>query len=126
VSERAVTTTTGTAHPPQGPAALQAVDPRKHEVDQHDVGGSLSEGLEPVLARRRLIDLVALVLEGEAHRGADALVVLDEEEAAGHTEMVSHRRGLCQAILPGRPGTAARIVTQPKYPAAYPELGHEG
>ena len=34
--------------------------------------------------RAGLVDLVALVFEGEAHRGADALVVLHQKDPAGH------------------------------------------
>ena len=114
------------ARAPDRPADLEAVDAGEHEVDEHDIGGALAEGLEAVLAGRRLVDLVALVLEGEPHRRPDAFVVLDQEEAAGHTQMVSHRRGPRQAIRPGRRAAGARIVTQPKRHPTYSRGSQEG
>ena len=50
--------------------------------------GDLGEVLEPDLARTCLVDLVALVLERQAHRGADPLVVLHEEDPVAHGRSV--------------------------------------
>ena len=40
------------------------------------------------LARSGLVDLVALVLERQAHRGADPFVVLHEEDPVAHGRIV--------------------------------------
>ena len=93
------------ARAPQLPAALEAVHAREHEVDEHDVGGLLGEALEADLARSGLVDLVALVLEGEAHRGADALVVLDEEDPAAHRSL--GRGSSRRSMVTRRPGARA-------------------
>ena len=71
---------------PDRPAHLEAVDAREHDVDEHHVGGLVLEVLEGVLAGGGLGHLPALVLQGQPHRGADALVVLDGEDARGHAQ----------------------------------------
>ena len=70
--------------PAELPAALEAVDAGQHQVDEDDIGRLVGEALEPDLTGAGLVDLVALVLEGQAHRGADALVVLHEEDSVAH------------------------------------------
>ena len=96
--------------------------PGQHDVDQHHVGGLALEVLEGVLAGGRLGDLPALVLEGQAHRGADALVVLDGEDARAHGAadptrqgaacgdacVRRRRRGARPGPGPGRCGSAGR------------------
>ena len=74
------------ARPPQLPAALETVHPREHQVDEHHVGRLLGEPLQGDLTRNGLVDVVALVLESQAHRGTDALVILDDQEPAGHDQ----------------------------------------
>ena len=66
------------------PADLEAVDAREHDVDQHDVGRIGLEGVERFLAGGGLDDVPTLVFEGEFDRGADALVVLDGQDARSH------------------------------------------
>ena len=71
------------ALPPQLAAAREAVHARQHDVDDHEVerlrrrapARTSSSASSPLAG---LGDLVALVLEGEAHRGADSLVVFDD------------------------------------------------
>ena len=67
-----------------GPADLEAVDVGEHDVDQHDVGGRLGELRQRLLAVLRLVDRPALVLEGQAHRRADALIVFDAQDPGAH------------------------------------------
>ena len=45
--------------------------------------------LDRLLAGGRLFDLVALVLEREAHRGTDPFVVFHEQDSVGHDSIVS-------------------------------------
>jgi hypothetical protein len=71
---------------PEGPAHLESVDARQHEVDEHDVGGPAGEGLQSLLATGRFDDRVALVLQGHPHGGLDPLVVLDSQNACAHAQ----------------------------------------
>ena len=86
VSSRAVTITIGTS-------LVRRIErhsskpsmPGQHDVDQHDVGRLAVERLERVLAAAGLLDGPALVLERQLHGGADALVVLDGQDAGSHS-----------------------------------------
>src|SRR5581483_6028630 len=73
------------------PAHLEAVDTGQHDVDEHDVRRVTLERLERLLAGLRLLDHPALVLEGHLDGGADALVVLDGEDAGAHPSIIPHR-----------------------------------
>ena len=70
---------------PQGPAALEAVHAGQHEVDQRQSVGASANRSSPSSPLASVIDRVALVLEGEAHRGPDPLVVLDHQDAPAHS-----------------------------------------
>ena len=67
---------------------LEAVDARKHDVDEYDVDGCPGEGRQGLFATGRLLHLPALVLEGEADCCADAFIVLDGQDPSSH---VHHR-----------------------------------
>ena len=69
---------------PYGPADGEAVHPRQHQVEQHDVEVVLLDQLERGFPRAGLDDLVALIgsqAEAEAVRMRE--VILDEQEAVG-------------------------------------------
>ena len=105
------------ARAPDRPAHLEAVDAREHDVDEHDVGRVAVERLERVLAGLGLLDLPALVLEGHLDRGADALVVLDGQDARAHASIIAHQRQRVHVVratsmrLVSRVSTAARNRT---------------
>jgi len=65
-------------------ADLESVDAGKHDVDQDDVGRLAGEGLQGLLSAGGLLDVPALLFEGEAHGGPDPLVVLHGEDARAH------------------------------------------
>ena len=65
----------------QLPATFEAIDVGKHEIDEHHVGAVRTENAQAVFGARGLGDLVALILQGEPHRGSDAVVVLNEQDA---------------------------------------------
>ena len=69
---------------PQGAAALEAVHAGQHQVDERDVGRGLGEHVETLLAAGGVPYLVAFALQGEAHGGSDALIVLDDQNASAH------------------------------------------
>jgi len=83
----------------QRPAALEPVHARQHEVDQRDVGGLGGEAVERVLPAGRLVDLIALTFEGQAHRGANPLVVLDHQDSAAHGSPVPADPGSAPGTL---------------------------
>src|SRR5579864_9360828 len=61
-------------------AGLIAVEPRHHDVDEHDVGlvvGYLGEGVEAIDRRE---DLAALLGEQRLGRAPDGLAVVDDED----------------------------------------------
>ena len=64
------------------PARLETVDAREHQVDQDQLGRLGREVGDGILAAPHVVDRVALVLERQAHRGTDPLVVLDDQDAA--------------------------------------------
>ena len=111
------------ARAPERAAHLEAVDAREHDVDEHDVGRAAGERLERVLTGLGLLDDPALVLERQLHGGADALVVLDGQDAGSHDRQSCPGRASCAGVSsalrrtrssraampgPGRCGSAAR------------------
>ena len=62
------------------PDEREAVHPAEHQVDQHEVGRVALDELQRDLGARRLGHLVALVLQGQAQGGTDAVVVLEDQE----------------------------------------------
>jgi hypothetical protein len=70
------------ALPAQGSARLESVHAREHEVDEHQLERVVCESVDRFLAAGHVLDHVALVLQGEAHRRTDPLVVLDDQDAA--------------------------------------------
>jgi hypothetical protein len=76
------------AGPADGTAHLEPVDTGQHDVDQHDVSGVAIERVKGILTVVGLFDDPAFVLQGHLHRGADALVVLDGQNARSHLLMV--------------------------------------
>ena len=65
---------------PQRPAHVEPRHVGQPQVEQHEVGLALGERGQPVGAVGGLADLVALVLERQAQRQADRVVVLDEQQ----------------------------------------------
>ena len=80
----------------QPPAGLEAVDARKHDVEDDDLRGPLGERRQAALAGRRDLDLEAGLAQAADERAAEQEVVLDDEHAGG-----------------GRFGHARRIPRQP-------------
>ncbi len=89
-------------HPADGAADVEAVDAGQHDVDQHDVGRLALEGVERLLAGVGLLDRPALVLERQLDRGADALVVLDQQDphAAARRRRTSHPWRFARSTTP--------------------------
>ena len=74
---------------PQPPAQLEAVHAGQHDVDEHDVRRARRRASRAASSRAADIgDGIALVLEREPEGGADALVVLDDQDAGGHPAMM--------------------------------------
>ena len=82
-SDLAVSMMIGTVEPSraQALADLEAVDPRQHQVEHHEVELLLGEARERLAAVGRLHDLVAVPLERERQQGLDRLLVVDEQDA---------------------------------------------
>ena len=72
------------AGPAQGAAHLEPVGVGKHDVDEHHIGGRLGERGERLLSVGRLLNVPALVFEGQAHRGTNPLVVFNGQDAGFH------------------------------------------
>jgi len=82
------------ARAPQRAAELEAVDARKHDVDEDDVGGRAAERFDGILAARRFFDGPPFVFEGHLDRRTNALVVLDGKNAGSHPAMLPYGRPL--------------------------------
>jgi hypothetical protein len=94
----------------QLPDALETVDPREHEVDQHGVGRLAALPDEALLGGGGAGDGVSLVLECEDQRQADPVVVLDHQYGC-HVPIIpaawagrpryGHRPGVCHPTVTG-------------------------
>ena len=68
-------------HPAQGAAGLEPIDSGEHEVDQHEFVWLGRKAVDGLLAAADTINGVPLLFQGEAHGGADPLVILDDQDA---------------------------------------------
>ena len=77
---------------PQGPAHVQAVDPREAQVEQHQVGRAGEPARERGRPVRHVADLVALTAQGAQQRCRDVGIVLGHDHARRPGRGGVHRR----------------------------------
>src|SRR4029077_20738845 len=87
---------------------LEAVDARQPDIEDHEVG-SLADGeLQALFAGTGERHRVALLLEGVLDSAGDRVLVLDDQDGAGH------RRDPTPGLPRDRPGTARRWGRAPR------------
>ena len=80
----------------------------EHQVDDHQVGRGHGDRRDGVLARHRLGDVVALVLQRPAQCRADVVVVLDDEQSQRHGRHAATAHRAVSRPSPGRHGISKR------------------
>ena len=95
-------------------ADLEAVHPRQHQVEHHEVELLLGEARERLAAVGRLHDLVAVALEREREQCLDRLLVVDEQDAGG---AVGHVGSVSRIVRSG--STLVRVLDVRVYRAAF-------
>ena len=68
-----------------GATAFEAVHTGQHEVDERHVGRCIGKEVKRLLPAGRIVDVVALTLEGQPHRRPNPFVVLDDQNAPAHS-----------------------------------------
>ncbi len=76
------------AHVAQRATDLEAIEPRKHEIEHDEMRLALASELERPHAILRRRHVIPLALEIQRNRGPRFGVVLHEENAAAHPDIV--------------------------------------
>jgi hypothetical protein len=89
---------------PDLPAHVDAVRPREHQVEQHEVGPGLPERLERLVAVVHERRLEAFTAQHDAEHLCERQVVVDDQYTSSHAP---HRPVLSEAVIASR----ARLPT---------------
>ena len=85
-------------------AYLETVQPRHHDVEQHQIGGRTRQRGDRRLAGRGHFNVKSLTFHQEAQRHDDVRLVVDHQHALGHGPIALSRRfaPLCRHLTPVR------------------------
>ena len=99
MSARAVSMTIGTVEvAPDRAADLEAVDPRQHDVEQHEIGRLGREPVEPGGPSSAVVDREARVPQADRGHFADRRVILDEQDPGVHAGEYARRSGRSRQV----------------------------